>query len=410
MSLWKSLIDAGSAKDNPAITAEKVRVQNTFALASIILGTPLVFVFYCLGHMEVSAVFMGTMAILSLSLFLNKRGHLNASKFLIIGIYSSVLPVYSFLIGFNSGFFLYYAIAPALMLSIFELNVKRKVFIGLVVAGCSLAITMTLGYYNPEPYTTMDPNWITIIFWLNFIFNIIIILALTLQIVLYHYNSVLHGREINEELIQNQHIIERSLQEKEVLLAEIHHRVKNNLAVMSGLMRLQSEQSNNPETKNILEKNSERIHSMSLIHNSLYNQDNLNDIDFCQYIFELVKEIEKGYLTSDKEIKITTDLETISLPVNKAIPGGLIINEILVNAIKHAFKDKEGGQVDISLKKEGKTIQLRIADNGIGFDPTVQDETLGITLIQSLTEQLDGKIEIESKNGDGTVLSLSFQI
>lgn len=409
MSLWKSLINAGAPDGNPAISAEKVRVQNTFALASIVLATPLIFIFYFLDVWEVSFVFFGTTLVLWSSIFLNKIGRPLASKFVIIGIYSAILPVYSFLIGFHSGFYLYYAIAPSLMLSIFDIQFKSKMFAGLAVASVSLAITLTIGYINQEPYTGIEPFWVTLIFWMNFTFNILIILVLTLQLVLYHFNAVIHARHINYELIENQEIIKRSLKEKEVLLAEIHHRVKNNLAVMSSLLRLQSEKSTSEDAKDILLKNADRIHSMALIHNSFYTKDNLSSIDFCQFISDLVDEMKKSYLRKD-EISFAMNLEPITLPVNKAIPGGLIVNEILINAIKHAFKEKRNGDVNIKLTNDQKSVNLTISDNGIGFDPLQKEETLGLTLIHSLTEQLDGEIDVKSKEGYGTVWSLSFSL
>lgn len=408
MSIWKSIIDAGAPKQNPAVSSDKVRVQNTFALASIVLGTPLIFVFYFLGRWEISMVFLGTTLVLWLSLYLNKIGKQISSKFVIIGIYSAILPVYSFLIGFESGFYLYFAIAPALLLSIFEIQYRQKVIIGLVIAGMSLAITLILGYIHGQPYTDMKPSWVSGIYWMNFIFNILILLVLTLQLVMYHYYSIVFVKKMNDELLEKQDLIKRSLQEKEVLLAEIHHRVKNNLAVMSGLMNLQSRQCTSDETKEILGKNAERIHSMALIHNNLYLKDNLYKIEFFHFIEDLVGEIKKSYTSNENNIEFYTELKPISLNVNQAIPCGLIINEILINAIKYAFVSEQKGKIHIQMTRDENKVMIKISDNGIGFDSEKTNDSLGISLIHSLTEQLDGNIALTSNKEKGTQWVLTF--
>lgn len=410
MPFLRPWINAGAPDDNSAISSEKIRVQNTFAVASMLLAIPLIFVFYCLGKWEVSLVFFSTTLVLLWSLILNKMGRLNQSKVVIIGIFSFILPVYSYLIGFYSGFFMYYAIAPALMLSIFELKNRKKVFSGLIVAAISLFVTLVLGYYFPDPYIGLDEYWVERIFWTNFIFNLAISSVLTLQLVLYHFKSVSEANVINERLMDNEKVLKRTLKEKEVLLAEIHHRVKNNLAVMSGLMRLQIEETKSEEAKATLERNAERIHSMAMIHNSLYQQEKLNDIDLSVYIAELIDEIKTSYLSKYANISVKSDLDAISLPVSKAIPCGIIINEILINAIKHAFPENRPGEIKVQLKSTGNAVKLTISDNGIGFNSEAQTQSLGMNLIHSLSEQIDGEISIKSESNSGSTIDLSFEI
>lgn len=410
MPFLRPWINAGAPDGNSAISSEKIRVQNTFAVASMLLAIPLIFVFYCLGKWEVSLVFFSTTLVLLWSLVLNKTGRLNLAKVVVIGIYSFMLPVYSYLIGFYSGFFLYYAIAPALMLSIFDLKNRKKVFAGLIVAAFSLCITLVLGYYYPDPYIGIDAYWVERVFWTNFIFNLTISSVLTLQLVLYHFKSVSEANVINERLTENEKILKRTLNEKEVLLAEIHHRVKNNLAVMSGLMRLQIEETQNEEARSTLERNAERIHSMAMIHNSLYQQEKLNDIDLGTYVSKLVEEIKTSYLSSNSNVSINTELDAISLPVSIAIPCGIIINEILINAIKHAFPEEKSGSVNVVLKKSSSGVSLTISDNGVGFQKDVQSQSLGMNLIHSLSEQIDGDISVESIPNEGSTIKLTFKV
>jgi two-component sensor histidine kinase len=410
MSFLKSWINAGVPKDDIAVSSEKIRVQNTFAVASMLLAIPLIFVFYFLDKWGVSLVFFGTTLVLLWSLLLNKRGKKSLSKFVIICIYSFILPVYSYLIGFYSGFYLYYAIAPALMLSIYDFNNKKGVLTGLCIALISLITALTLGYYFSEPYILLEADWINGIYWTNFIFNLAIISVLTFQLVLYHFKSVSEAKEINKRLRKNETTLKTTLNEKEVLLAEIHHRVKNNLAVLSGLMRLQIEETNNEEARNALERNAERIHSMAIIHNSLYQQEKLNDIDLGVYIAKLIEEIKMSYLSYNSSISIISELNSISISINKAIPCGIIINELLINAIKHAFPDKNTGEIGVTLKREDNEIFLIIADDGLGFLKNAQASSLGMNLIHSLSEQIDGQVSIESKPDDGTTVTLKFEV
>lgn len=201
----------------------------------------------------------------------------------------------------------------------------------------------------------------------------------------------------------------QALSEKEILLAEIHHRVKNNLAVINSLINLQINSTNNQEAKDILIENSSRILSISKVHEKLYKRGNFSRIDFSEYADELISEILISH-KSKKEVKIIKDFQTCDLSISKAIPAGLILNEMMTNCFKHAFEISQNPIISIKLQVQNNAVMMSVQDNGIGFKKEFQknDQSLGITLMNSLADQIDGKIEF--KNNDGARVILSFPI
>ena len=204
-----------------------------------------------------------------------------------------------------------------------------------------------------------------------------------------------------EEKKQNESKISMALKEKEILLAEIHHRVKNNLAIITSLLNLQSEKIVDETAKALITESRNRVLSMALIHDKLYRNDVLSNINFGFYINELVYEIHHSYASMlKKKIEIKLDLSEVYLNVNYAIPCGLIINEVLTNCYKHAFTDRENGLISIELKKENESIFIAISDNGNGkLDERIKPESLGMEVIKSLVKQIDGNYNFTAFGG-----------
>jgi two-component sensor histidine kinase len=203
-----------------------------------------------------------------------------------------------------------------------------------------------------------------------------------------------------------------SLKEKETLLHEIHHRVKNNMAVISGLLRLQLNSTDNKIAKEALQDSQNRVQSMSKIHETLYRSDNLSSIDLKTYLSELGGTIFQNYSISNK-VQFRVEAENIVISVKQASPVGLIVNELITNCLKYAFADDREGEILLELKsiKENE-IELIISDNGVGmpegFDLEKAD-SLGLKLIKLLVEnQLDGSIDMDSNNG--TKFNIKFNI
>ncbi len=205
--------------------------------------------------------------------------------------------------------------------------------------------------------------------------------------------------------------IENSLEEKKVLLAEIHHRVKNNLAVISSLLQMQLHNTENETVRNLLQNSVLRIQSIALIHEKLYQTDTLAFIDYEMYLEDLIETIENSFSDTGKDLAIETDLTHLSLSINQAIPCSLFINEVIVNSFKHAFENRESGKIFVTLEKENEHVYLEIRDNGEGLPDNFEveeAESLGMTLLHTLTKQLSGDLQIY--NDDGVVCKLEFPI
>jgi PAS domain S-box-containing protein len=193
-----------------------------------------------------------------------------------------------------------------------------------------------------------------------------------------------------------------SLAEKEVLLKEIHHRVKNNLQVVSSLLFLQSRKIQDPELAVHFSESQNRIYSMSLAHELLYQSENLADIRLPIYVQSLVGQIEQTFPSGDKPVSCRVAVDDMTMDIEQVIPCGLLITELLSNALKHAFPGDRGGTVDVEFHRQGGSLSLTVRDDGIGL-PVDLDfataETLGVQLIRALTVQLDGTLEQERRNG-----------
>lgn len=193
--------------------------------------------------------------------------------------------------------------------------------------------------------------------------------------------------------------MKQSLKDKEVLLAEVHDRVKNNLAVITGMLQMQIWETENDLVVSALQQSHLRVRSIALVHEKLYQSESLSYIEFDKYVHDLLEGISNTYMSDGSEIEITTDLENIVLNINQAIPCSLLINELVVNSLKHAFDDGQKGQIKVLLKEFDNQVTLIVKDDGRGFSEGESTESLGITLTKTLAKQLDGNVSFENKNG-----------
>ncbi len=200
-----------------------------------------------------------------------------------------------------------------------------------------------------------------------------------------------------------QQMIETSLREKEILLKEIHHRVKNNLQILSSLLNLQSNYMKDKHALEVFKESQNRIKSMALVHEKLYQSKDLFKIDFQGYVRDLTSNLVKSYRVKTSAVRLKLEVEDIFLSIDEAITLGLIINELVSNSLKYAFPEGKEGELCVSLKSlDNDSSELKVKDNGIGLPEGFnikETGTLGIQLVDTLTEQLDGIINIENKNG-----------
>ncbi len=228
---------------------------------------------------------------------------------------------------------------------------------------------------------------------------IIIITGLLLLYLLLLYKAVESNRRKNQ-LLQKQN------EEKEFLLKEIHHRVKNNLEIVSSLLSLQSSQLQDPKIVETMQKSQQRVHSMSMIHQKLYQGKSLSTIEMKDYFENLGNHIINTF-GAEGRVSIRCAMQPLELDVDLAIPIGLIVNELLTNSFKYAFPDKGSGQIVIDLKEVGNRLYLDVSDDGIGPIAGGQGTGTGFgtQLIQLLTQQLDGKMRLNHQAG----MSVSFE-
>jgi diguanylate cyclase (GGDEF)-like protein len=197
--------------------------------------------------------------------------------------------------------------------------------------------------------------------------------------------------------------IKASLREKEVLLAEIHHRVKNNLQIVSSLLRLQARAVKDPKYAGMLNDSESRVRTMALVHEKLYMSENLASVDLKGYLRSLAEELLRYYKESAGDVALKLDVGDVSFGLDTIIPCGLIVSELVTNSLKHAFPDRRGGEIEIAVKAVDDEYELRVRDNGVGIPPELdirKTETLGLQLVTSLAEmQLKGHLELDRSHG-----------
>lgn len=213
----------------------------------------------------------------------------------------------------------------------------------------------------------------------------------------------------NVILSEKNAIIQKSLQEKEVLLREIHHRVQNNLQFVSSLLNLQSRYVTDQQTLNVLKESRSRIQSMAMIHQKLYQEDNLQGINFENYVRNLVDTISNSYSVNKENISIIFEIDPVELEINTAISIGLILNELITNVFKYAFEGREKGRLLIRLRRRDDKLYLTVQDDGVGlperFDLEDSD-SFGMKLVSSLAKKLKATMEVTG--GIGTTVHLEI--
>lgn len=217
-------------------------------------------------------------------------------------------------------------------------------------------------------------------------------------------------RDISERMMVEQEL-RRSLKDKEILLQEIHHRVKNNMQIISSLLNLQSNFITDPEAISVFRESQNRVKSMALLHENLYKSREMDKVDFKQYVKKLTDNLLSIYSAQSRNLKTEISSENVKLNIETAIPCGLIINELLTNSLKYAFPHGREGTIYLKIKKtiDDKYVLL-LGDNGVGLPPNFDLEstdTLGLRLVHSLVNQIDGKLKI--RKSKGTCFEIEFK-
>ncbi|MFH1043521.1 MAG: transporter substrate-binding domain-containing protein [Pseudomonadota bacterium] len=230
---------------------------------------------------------------------------------------------------------------------------------------------------------------------------------------LYDVNGKVTGttgfaRDVTERR-QAEERIQASLREKETMLKEIHHRVKNNLQVISSLLGLQSSYLQDEQSRKIFQESQDRVRIIANIHTMLYQSEDLARVDFGNFIGDLVGHLQQSYAIAGSSVEVRVDVADVSLNIETSIPCGLILNELVSNALKHAFPEGRGGEVNIGMATAGNQFVLKVQDNGVGFPAAVDflnPRSLGLELVRLLVEQINGTIDLQIKGR--TTFTITF--
>jgi two-component sensor histidine kinase len=209
--------------------------------------------------------------------------------------------------------------------------------------------------------------------------------------------------ELERRVVARTRELKAALTEKEVLLKEIHHRVKNNLQVISSMLNLQAMHISDSAAQAVFAESQGRVQSIALVHETLYESQDLSSVNFAEYIHTLVTTVMQAQSYPERHIATMIDADGVLLPVSCAIPCGLIINELVTNSLKHAFRGREHGVIRVSLHQQGEDrVELVVADDGVGLKPDLDPRrvtSLGLDLVYTFAEQLSAEVELSRENG-----------
>lgn len=208
-------------------------------------------------------------------------------------------------------------------------------------------------------------------------------------------------------------LILKNIKEKEVMLKEIHHRVKNNLQIITSLLNLQVNLTDDDFSKNVLTQSKTRIQSMCKVHEMLYKSGDFANINYKKYLTELLDQLVNNYSAQNQQVDLKINVENLLFNINTAVPLGLVVNELVTNSLKYAFPNNTKGAIFLDIKKVNENkLQLIYYDTGVGYDPAISFDnasSLGLQLIAALTEQLNGEIQRDLSK-KGTYYLLSFEM
>jgi two-component sensor histidine kinase len=406
VSTWKKIVHAGIDKEQSVMFSDKLQNCNRLSLLCAVFSFVYFFYFLQNGlYIPFLAISFG-IAIFIVAILLNHKKQYAISSILLLFNTNFCVLFFSICLGFDSGIHLYLFTSPLIVLSLFHAKSKPFIYLAMLSYLLNFLTILLIEKYFRFSLIQLDKTTLSFFYMINFVFAISILISLSMYFLLnnekINYLLISKNEELNTEnqiRKEAENLAKSALHEREILLSEIHHRVKNNLAIISALINLQIENLKDEESKVIFEETKDRIYSMALIHNQLYQNKSFAQIEFAQYINNFCSYLIKSYQTIPT-IEIIEHTEKIMLDIKTAIPCALILNELITNSFKHAFKNQAKGKIEVGLKKEGEHTLFWVADTGSGMDKSqLQSNSMGMSLITSLVDQIEGKLEYSNENG-----------
>ncbi|MFD1553345.1 hypothetical protein DNU06_06685 [Putridiphycobacter roseus] len=368
------------------------------AVLGIIMHIYVVVVFYYLGTPQLIFVpVIGTLIVLSTAQFMRVKIISSYLAFIIVAYcITTEVVINTHYLGWNSGFFYFICVLPL----IFLLNSTWKVWVVIIFNGSLIITTLILMwlYYNKSGLLSINVSKLESI---NLFNQLMLGLCVLVVMIFFSYkNNEKDQALVKANAILGKKNIEISNQKNhlEILLKEVHHRVKNNLQVISSLLSLQKRTVDDESIISVLDESKRRVEAIALIHHKLYSDEFGNQVDFQSYLSELVSSQEM----MQSRIKCSLDTIAVTLHLDVAVPLGLIVSEMITNALKHAFAHQTNPILKITLSKETNFYQLIVHDNGVGFpaDFSLEHEgSLGTEIISALITQIEGEIEFKNDHG-----------
>lgn len=409
--IFGNLINLGVKSEMEFYQKREARIVNLFALITLLgLLIGVSSVIFISGDYVVSTVLFTTLTSLSILLLNYKLYHNAATYVFVITINVTIFILNQQYIDTVGNYLYYFPVifCVALIHNPVKSNTRTAIFFSIVLVSFLCSRLFDIPYLKNTTITEADNAALLTYNSVLAFFVTIILVFLVVRLINRQNNEALALLHKEQEA---QKIINQSLKEKEILLAEIQHRVKNNLAIITGLLNLQTEKAPCEESKLLMIESRNRVMSIAMVHERLYKKDNLSKINLKQYLSELVQELVKSFPVQSHQIQIEEELQKLELEITKAVPVGLIVNEALTNSLKHAFNsDNKNPTIKIKMQLIYDRVQICITDNGIGFSDinTRKDNALGLSLIESLSDQIDA--EVVFKNELGACVSIVFPI
>jgi two-component sensor histidine kinase len=408
MNIWKTITHIGIKPSYEEGLKDRIILTNQYNVLSILIYGFSGLNNYSLGD-TFSAILLEGMILVGLFCFyLQKVGvHRLGTFFLFTSINCSIFYFDSYS-GFNSGTYLYHFPLVFAVAFLYDWKSEKQyvAFHFLLILTFITTNAVTNYQLFSSQFLTNEMRQVMFVFNITFSFS-------SLGFFVY---LMVRNREKEKEMFQlllseskrTEQITANALNEKNTLIAELHHRVKNNLAIISSLFNLKINDDLHEDAKNVLVESRNRVRSMALIHNQLYKDDSLTSLNFPSFATLLIEEINSSYPEVSGSITVTTNFQDTTVAIDDAIPCGLILNELLTNCYKHAFIGRYEGMINVSFEKKQDYLHLMVCDNGVGLPDNYNEKSsLGMTVIEALAEQLEAKFEFTKHTG--TCFKMSFK-